>query len=73
MTSMNTMNSFDLIYATTKGGPLYKSEVIAVNMYRRAFDFGKLGEGSAVAALILLFNFAFTILYLRLNRSKIEI
>lgn len=72
MTSMNTINSFDLIYSTTKGGPLFKSEVMAVNMYRRAFDFGKLGEGSAVSVLILLFNLVLTILYLRLNREKVS-
>ena len=70
MTSMNTINSFDLIYATTKGGPLYRSEVLAVHMYRRAFDFGRLGEGSAVAVLILLLNLFFTIAYLRLNRDR---
>lgn len=72
MTSMNTINSFDLIYATTKGGPLFKSEVMAVHMYRRAFDFGKLGEGAAVAVIILLFNLFLTVLYLRLNKEKIE-
>lgn len=72
MTSMNTINSFDLIYATTKGGPLFKSEVMAVHMYRRAFDFGKLGEGAAVAVIILLFNLFLTILYLRLNKEKLE-
>ena len=41
-------------------------------MYRRAFDFGKLGEGSAVSVLILLFNLVLTILYLRLNREKVS-
>jgi len=41
-------------------------------MYRRAFDFGKLGEGAAVAVIILLFNLFLTVLYLRLNKEKIE-
>lgn len=72
MTSMNTINSFDLIYATTKGGPLYMSEVLAVHMYRRAFDFGKLGEGAAVAVVILILNLFLTITYLKLNREKVS-
>jgi multiple sugar transport system permease protein len=72
MTSMNTINSFDFIYATTKGGPLFKSEVMAVHMYRRAFDFGKLGEGSAVAVLILLLNIILTVLYLNIKSDKAE-
>lgn len=70
MTSMNTINSFDFIYATTKGGPLFKSEVMAVHMYRRAFDFGKLGEGAAVAVLILFLNIILTVLYLKINKDK---
>lgn len=72
MCSMNTINSFDLIYATTKGGPLFRSEVMAVYMYRRAFDFGKLGEGSAVAVIILLLNLILTISYLRMNKERWE-
>ncbi len=72
MTTMNTINSFDLIYATTKGGPLYRSEVLAVHMYRRAFDFGRLGEGSAVAVIILLMNLIFTVFYLKRNKDRFE-
>ncbi|NLH37181.1 MAG: sugar ABC transporter permease, partial [Thermotogaceae bacterium] len=33
LTSINTINSFDLIYAMTNGGPLYRTEVISVYMY----------------------------------------
>lgn len=72
MCSMNTVNSFDLIYATTKGGPLFRSEVMAVHMYRRAFDFGRLGEGSAVSVIILALNLILTIAYLRMNRERLE-
>jgi multiple sugar transport system permease protein len=61
-----------LIYATTKGGPLFKSEVMAVHMYRRAFDFGRLGEGAAVAVIILVFNLFLTIVYMRMNQNKAQ-
>ncbi len=70
LTSMATVNSFDLIYAMTNGGPLFKTEVIAVNMYHRAFDFGKLGEGAAVATIILLLNLVLTFFYLNMNKKK---
>ena len=70
LTSMHTINSFDLVYAMTNGGPLYKTEVISVYLYHRAFDFGHLGEGSSVAVLILLFNLILTYFYMKLNKEK---
>lgn len=70
LTSMATVNSFDLIYAMTNGGPLFRTEVISVHMYHRAFDFGHLGEGSAVASIILLLNLVLTIFYMRINRNQ---
>lgn len=70
LTSMATVNSFDLIYAMTNGGPLFTTEVIAVHMYHRAFDFGRLGEGAAVATVILLLNLVLTVFYLRMNNKK---
>jgi len=72
LTSMATINSFDLIYAMTNGGPLFRTEVISVHMYHRAFDFGRLGEGSAVASIILLMNLILTIFYMRINKRKNE-
>ncbi len=70
LTSMATINSFDLIYAMTNGGPLFRTEVIAVNMYHRAFDFGRLGEGAAIATIILLINLILTFFYMRINKKK---
>ena len=43
--SMYTVNFFDLIYAMTGGGPLYRTEVIAVFLYHQAFEYGYMGEG----------------------------
>lgn len=68
--SMYTINFFDLIYAMTNGGPLYKSEVIAVFLYHQAFEYGHMGIGAAIAVLILIMNLILTFLYMRLNREK---
>ena len=72
LTSMATINSFDLIYAMTNGGPMFKTEVISVQMYHRAFGFGRLGEGSAIAAIILLMNLILTVFYMRINKNQTE-
>jgi multiple sugar transport system permease protein len=69
---MATINSFDLIFAMTNGGPMFKTEVISVQMYHRAFGFGRLGEGSAIATIILLMNLILTIFYMRMNKNQSE-
>lgn len=69
--SMYTVNFFDLIYAMTNGGPLYKTEVIAVFLYHQAFEYGHMGIGAAIAVLILMINLILTFLYMRLNREQV--
>lgn len=71
--SMYTINFFDLIYAMTNGGPLYKTEVISVFMYHQAFEYGHMGLGAAIAVIILLINIVLTLLYMRLNRNRAEV
>jgi multiple sugar transport system permease protein len=68
--SMYTVNFFDLIYAMTNGGPLYKSEVIAVFLYHQAFEYGHMGIGAAAAVLILIINLVLTVIYMRLTRGQ---
>ncbi|RKX56077.1 MAG: sugar ABC transporter permease [Thermotoga sp.] len=71
--SMYTMNVFDMIYAMTNGGPLYKTEVVSLFMYHQAFEYGHMGLGSAIAVLILLINLLLTLLYMKLNREWAEV
>lgn len=71
--SMYTVNFFDLIYAMTNGGPLYKTEVIAVFMYHQAFEYGHMGVGASIAVLILLINIVLTFFYMSLNRKRVEV
>ncbi len=70
--SMYTINVFDLIYAMTGGGPLYRSEVISLYMYHQAFEFGHMGYGAAIAIIILFINLILTTLYMIANREKTE-
>ena len=71
--SMYTVNFFDLIYAMTNGGPLYRTEVIAVFLYHQAFEYGHMGTGAAVAVLILIINLVLTLIYMRLNRERVAV
>ena len=67
--SMYTINVFDLVYAMTNGGPLYRTEVISLFMYHQAFDYGHMGLGAAIAVIILMLNLILTMVYMRINRD----
>jgi raffinose/stachyose/melibiose transport system permease protein len=60
---IGALQLFDIIYATTRGGPLHASDTMAYYM----FDFGmrrqEMGYGSAVAVMLFALCFVFAILY----------
>ena len=65
MVTMYTFNSFEAIMIMTGGGPLYATEVLSLHMYHTAFDYGLLGQGSALAVILFVVNLAFTVFYVR--------
>lgn len=64
--------SFDLVMGMTGGGPGTQTEVIAVNLYRQAFQGQwRTGESSALAYVVLIIVIAVSNLYIRsLNQAK---
>jgi multiple sugar transport system permease protein len=73
---LRTIDSFktmDLIFSLTRGGPGNTTELIAIALYRKAFEAFNLGWASALAVILLLTAIAFTSVYLFiLNRRKAE-
>jgi multiple sugar transport system permease protein len=51
-----TVNTFDLIYVMTGGGPLDATEVLAVYTYDVAFDLGRFGLAAALAVVLFAVN-----------------
>jgi multiple sugar transport system permease protein len=68
--SVATINVFDIIFVMTGGGPLYRTEVLPLFMYRLAFDMGYIGRGAAVATLIFLVGVLLTLVYLAWLRTE---
>lgn len=73
---LRTIDSFktmDLIFSLTRGGPGNTTELIAITLYRKAFEAFNLGWASSLAVILLLTAIAFTSIYLFvLNRKQAE-
>ena len=54
LAAIDAMRLFDIIWATTNGGPAYSSEVMAVMMYDLAFGRIEMGRASAVSVYLLV-------------------
>jgi multiple sugar transport system permease protein len=64
--TLQTLAAFGLIYVMTKGGPGSKSSTTPIYMYQEAFQFYKLGYGTAMALVLLVIGAIFSLIYVRL-------
>jgi multiple sugar transport system permease protein len=49
-----TLNYFDLIWTTTKGGPMDSTSTLPIYTYRLAFEFNDFGRAAALAVISLI-------------------
>jgi len=56
---------FDPVYVMTKGGPLFSTEVMVYYIYYEGFTLYKMGYASALAYVLFIVIFLFTLLQLR--------
>jgi multiple sugar transport system permease protein len=54
LTTIWTLNYFDIIWATTKGGPADATSTLPVYIYRLAFEFNDFGRSAALAMISLI-------------------
>jgi multiple sugar transport system permease protein len=64
-----SVNVFDIIWLTTKGGPLAATTTMPVAIYVRAFQQFKLGEACAMSVALAAVLLAFAVVYIRLAPS----
>ena len=66
------MKIFDLVWITTKGGPLWSTETVSTYLYKRAFEWSTfdLGYPSAIAAAWFVIVMASVLLLTRLLRQR---
>ncbi len=69
--TMWTLQDAETVYALTRGGPGYSTEVLAVRLFKDAFVNFNLNLGAAIGIILLLISILFMIIYLRLMRVEI--
>lgn len=64
---VGSLTFFDLIFVLTEGGPGDATRVLALDMYKRAFQANLMGPASAIAVILVLVGLALALLLRRLG------
>lgn len=70
MTIANSFKMFDLVFAMTRGGPGYATEVISMNIYNEAFLNDRYGYGIAKAVVLMLIILLITYIQIKILKKK---
>lgn len=70
MITISTIGYFDIIYALTDGGPGSATEVLPLFMYHTAFKSFNLGEGSAIAVVMILLSLIYTFVFYMIFKDR---
>lgn len=62
---LGSLQFFDLVWVMTTGGPVNASDTMATYLYKFGFQRFQLGYGSAIAVLMFLICFGFSLIYQR--------
>ncbi len=72
-TVMMTIHYFNMVtlpLILTGGGPAGATEVMAIRVYREAFQLFNVGYASAIAVYMFAFNILFSVVYIRILRAE---
>jgi multiple sugar transport system permease protein len=64
VTVIDSLRTFDIVWAMTQGGPYHSSELLSTYMFEQGFTFLNLGYASAIAVVIFALALIFIITYL---------
>ena len=68
ITTIGGFKVFDLIFATTQGGPANATQVLGTYIYLQAFNLGNMGYANAISVILLLIAVALGWVQLRVSR-----
>ena len=67
---LGSLQFFDLVWVMTTGGPVSASDTMATYLYKFGFQRFQLGYGSAIAVVIFLICFSFSLIYQRVAMRR---
>jgi multiple sugar transport system permease protein len=70
--SINSLQLFDEIYVTTKGGPLNATLVVVYYLYQQAFQFFEAGYATAIAYVLFIGILLLTVVQLLIGRRLVH-
>lgn len=70
--SIGAFQLFSEPFVMTRGGPAQATLTIVYYIYQNAFEFGRMGKASAIAWILFIFIFLFTLLQIRLQRRWVH-
>jgi multiple sugar transport system permease protein len=71
LTTITTVGVFGLVYFLTQGGPGEETQLAALYIFERAFQFSQIGLGSAASMILLVLVLILGLTYVRL--AKVEV
>lgn len=69
ITTIGGFKVFDLIFATTRGGPSNATQVMGTYIYQHAFNLGNLGYANAMSVVLLVIALLLGVLQLRVSKK----
>jgi len=71
-TLIAALRIFDLIFVTTRGGPANETMVVALQIYRNAFDLNRAGYAAAIAVVLtgIILFISYLVITLRLRAGE---
>lgn len=66
--TISSLQMFDLVFAMTRGGPLFSTETLVTYMYQRAFQDFRFGYAAAISWVLFGVIMLFSVIQLRLFR-----
>lgn len=65
-----TFNNFDFVYIATGGGPINKTDILAVYVYRLAWSNYTVGYGASVGIVMLVILMVYFVIYMNIYERK---
>ena len=65
ISTINSLKVYDIVYAMTYGGPANATQVLGTFMYFLTYNDNNVGQGTAVAIILLLLTLVFAVPYVR--------